>query len=424
MYVRGQKMSFLTLRFQDDVLEKDYFEVYFRKTIGHVRFSLIVGIFLYLIFGVLDGVVIPEAKAQAWFIRYVVVAPYLGLFFALSFSRHFKKIMQAGAVFLILLAGFGIIAMLVLSKPPGSHLYYAGLILVIMFSYTFLKLRFIYGTFASWVLVAGYAAAAGRSAAVNLPMMVNNLFFLVSANFIGMFASYQMELYVRKDYLQSRRLRAFEEKKHLLEKEKILKDLHDGVGGIATSIALLAETARSEASIEEVRKTLGSIFELSRESLTEIRGFMQSLDVRELDWESLIADLRHLGNNLLEARGIRFSLTASYADAQGRPDTLLYLNLFRIYKEAITNIVKHAGASVVHVIMDIAQERLLLSVEDNGQGLRQERTGGRGMASMRDRARDLGGSLSVQTGQGTRIVAEVPLPGKYLTSGMEIPSPS
>lgn len=423
MKVRDQKMRFLTIRFQDDVLEKDFFEDYFQKTIGHVRFSLIVGMFLYMIFGVLDGVIIPEAKAQAWLIRYVVVAPYVGFFFVLSFSRHFKKIMQAGMVFLILLSGFGIIAMLVLSQPPGSHLYYAGLILVIMFSYTFLKLRFIYGTFASWMLVAGYAAAVGRTADVNLPMMVNNLFFLVSANFIGMFASYQMELSIRKDYLQRRMIRGFEEKKRLLEKEKILKDLHDGVGGIATSIALLAETARSESSIVEVRKTLDSIFELSRESLTEIRGYIQSLDVKESDWESLIADLRHLGNNLLEARGIRFSLTASYGDARGGPDTLLYLNLFRIYKEAVTNIIKHADASVVSVIMDIAPERMLLSVEDNGEGFRQERAGGRGMASMRDRARDLGGSLSIQTGRGTKIVVEVPLPVKYLPSGMEIPSP-
>ncbi|HWR72067.1 MAG TPA: ATP-binding protein, partial [Nitrospirota bacterium] len=246
--------------------------------------------------------------------------------------------------------------------------------------------------------------------------------FLVSANFIGMFASYQMELSIRKDYLQRRLIRGFEEKKRLLEKEKILKDLHDGVGGIATSIALLAETARSESSIMEVRKTLDSIFELSRESLTEIRGYIQSLDVKELDWESLIADLRHLGNNLLEARGIRFSLTASYGDAQGRPDTLLYINLFRIYKEAITNIIKHANASVVSVIMDIAPERLLLTVEDDGVGLQQERAGGRGMASMRDRARDLGGLLTVQTGRGTKIVVDVPLPVKYRPTGMEIPS--
>lgn len=69
-----------------------------------------------------------------------------------------------------------------------------------------------------------------------------------------------------------------EEKRHARERERILKDLHDGIGGITTNISLLADMAQSASSHEEIRKALATISELSREGLSEIRGFMNSID--------------------------------------------------------------------------------------------------------------------------------------------------
>jgi signal transduction histidine kinase len=66
------------------------------------------------------------------------------------------------------------------------------------------------------------------------------------------------------------------------EKEKILKDLHDGIGGLTSNINLLAELAQKNDDLQAVRNSLATISELSRESLSEIRSFIQSLDAKEL----------------------------------------------------------------------------------------------------------------------------------------------
>ncbi len=424
MYLQDQKISAVTLRFLDGKLEREFFEDYFERTLRFVRFAIVSATVLYALFAILDISAIPESKEAAWIIRFGIFIPFSIFVLFLTTLRNYRQFMHFIMLGHAVVAGFGIIAMIVLAGPPGSYVHYSGLMLIILYMYTMIKLRFIYATIASWTFVVVYLLAAVFLNRAPFSILINNAFFLVSANLLGMIACYQIELYIRSDFLQRRRIRELEQKRHILEKEKILKDLHDGVGGIATSIALMAETAQSEASLREVRKALGSIFELSRESLTEIRGFTQSLDVKEMDWDSFSADLRHLGNNLLESVGIRFWLTSTCSDPSGRPDTLLYLNLFRIYKEALVNVIKHAQAKTVNVTLDVGPDRLQLLIEDDGIGIRKDRTGGRGLPSMQERARELGGEFAVLSERGTRIVVTIPLPAKYLPSGMEITQPA
>ena len=147
-----------------------------------------------------------------------------------------------------------------------------------------------------------------------------------------------------------------EEQRHQQEKEKILMDIHDGIGGITTNISLLAEVAKKASSPEEVNRTLSTISNLSRDGLLEIRNLMHSLDARELDWHTLIAELRNQGTSALESHKISFDMNTEMAQNPGRPGGLLYLNLFRIYREALTNVIKHAGASKVAVHFRVAQK--------------------------------------------------------------------
>jgi signal transduction histidine kinase len=86
------------------------------------------------------------------------------------------------------------------------------------------------------------------------------------------------------------------------------------------------------------------------------------------------------------------------------------MNLFRIYKESLANIIKHAEATTVDVRFSVEGGRVSLEVQDNGIGLDGKRANGRGLVNMTHRAQDMGGDLAVTTHNGTRLRLEFPAP--------------
>lgn len=214
--------------------------------------------------------------------------------------------------------------------------------------------------------------------------------------------------------------RIAEERRHVLEKEKILMDLHDGIGGITTNISILSELAQQTSDAEEIRKKLATISRLAREGITEIRGFMKSLDTQELTWRTLAAELRSQGTALLEPHAIAFDLESKVQDGPEQPGSLLWVNIFKIYKEALTNVVKHSKARTVAVKMQVTEQGLFMSIQDDGAGGDPAGGNGRGVANMKRRAAEVGGAVTVSSGRGTLVYMEIPLPIKYPIQGMEL----
>jgi PAS domain S-box-containing protein len=212
-----------------------------------------------------------------------------------------------------------------------------------------------------------------------------------------------------------------EEKRHLREKEKILMDLHDGIGGITTNISILSQMALDAADREHQMKMLTTISRLAGEGISEIRSFMHSLDSKELNWKTLATELRKLGTDMLETYNIRFSfiITKDIGDVDEQPGSLTWVNMFKIYKEALTNVIKHAKATEVSVSFSIGRDAVSLAVKDNGIGCNGTEGNGRGLANMRTRAEDIGGTVSLSNHDGTIISLLLPLPLKYPAGGME-----
>ena len=208
-----------------------------------------------------------------------------------------------------------------------------------------------------------------------------------------------------------------EEKRYRIEKEKILMDLHDGIGGITTNISILAELAQKTSALPEIKKTVSVISRLSKEGISEIRGFMHSLDNTDLNWRTLAVELRNQGTNMVEPHAITFALETSIDETHEQPGSLLWVNLFKIYKEALTNVIKHSRARNVKAKLQINQEKLLLLIEDDGVGLGEGRHG-RGLSNMRTRAEELGGRVTIQSSAGTQVRVELPLPVKYHVQGI------
>ncbi len=189
-------------------LEDEYFDDFYRSSLPIVRVALILGFALYSLFGFLDIWVVPLHKETIWLIRYAVVCPLLAVTFALSYTAVFNRYMQAIMTFVSFVAGFGIVVMIGVASESelGFKFYYAGLMLVLMWIYTLIRLRFIYATAVSWIITITYEVIAVKvnsllSSPDNLTVFINNNFFFISANVIGMFASFTIEWYMRKNFL-------------------------------------------------------------------------------------------------------------------------------------------------------------------------------------------------------------------------------
>lgn len=208
-------------------------------------------------------------------------------------------------------------------------------------------------------------------------------------------------------------------RKNSQERALMVQELHDGLGGLASNISLLAEVSARQSTDETVRRNLAAISEMARESLTEIRGFMHSLDDDEQDWNSFVADLRRFGTLSLEPHDIELQLTDAIRSNLPPASPWFRLNVFRIYREAIANIVRHAGARHVRVEIVARPGYFMLEICDDGNGFPGKAETGRGIAIMTARARKLGGNLRIsEVHPGTRLRLELPLPEKSPLSGM------
>ena len=197
----------LTLSFKNEA-ESEFLDRFFDRSLGQMRFALLLGIILYAAFGLLDAIAAPGQKTELWIIRYAIVCPLFALGWALSYTPHFKRYSQLILTILPFIAGLGIVVMTVLAPLPVNYLYPSGLILVLMWTFTFIRLRFFYAAICSILIVATYLVSAVMVGSTPAWIIVNNAFFLLTAFILGGFAAYSIELYERHDFLQTREIAA------------------------------------------------------------------------------------------------------------------------------------------------------------------------------------------------------------------------
>jgi signal transduction histidine kinase/ActR/RegA family two-component response regulator len=154
----------------------------------------------YGAFAFLDAVTVYSLKEVFWFIRFGIVFPVLISVFLFSYSKLFKKYMQFIISCIIFCTSFGIIVMIIYAAKVGNYSYYAGLILISIFGYTFSRARFIYASIAGWSIVISYLITAIWVSHTPVTILISNSSFFISANVIGMFISYFLELSARIEY--------------------------------------------------------------------------------------------------------------------------------------------------------------------------------------------------------------------------------
>ena len=193
--------------FMED-LEVLYYDDFYRISLPIVRVALVLGFCLYSLFGILDIWIVPVHKNAVWVIRYAIVCPALTAVFVITYSGIFKKYMQATLSVTGFLAGTGIVVMIGVSaeSEPCFKFYYAGLMIVIICVYSLVRLRFIYATAVCLLITIAYevnAVFVNRllDTSANTMVFINNNFFFIGANILGMFACFTIEWYMRKNFL-------------------------------------------------------------------------------------------------------------------------------------------------------------------------------------------------------------------------------
>jgi signal transduction histidine kinase len=201
------------------------------------------------------------------------------------------------------------------------------------------------------------------------------------------------------------------------ERKRLAADLHDGI--IQSLIGIWYRLQRISPEVEaEPQKWYGEISALTNvlnDQIQEIRRILYDLRPIILDNYGLIPAVESYVYNLQEQQNLPVALSITGENHRLAPK--IEVTLFRILQEALTNVIKHAGATRVKVGLAILEQEVTLSVEDNGSGINSARAGAPpsqnrlGLASIQERALLLGGVCGIDSrpGEGTRVCVRIPV---------------
>lgn len=220
------------------------------------------------------------------------------------------------------------------------------------------------------------------------------------------------ELKIRNKELQETRLSLV--KQDEIERRMLAADLHDQV---LNDMKLL--TQRFESFIESGdQESLQEVRSLSGKIMFELREVMESLCPSVLEHLGLVAAVEDCLRKGGERAGFKFRFRSTVKTEQLQALSLVEQSLFyRLVQESITNTCKHAGASVVRIVMDVVDNELLITITDDGIGIgsSKQRADSRGLRYMRLRADLIGATIAWKPGdndKGTRVEIRLDLTGR------------
>jgi PAS domain S-box-containing protein len=205
----------------------------------------------------------------------------------------------------------------------------------------------------------------------------------------------------------------------LQERERVARELHDGIGQVLGYVSIQVEATRKlleDGKAAAADTQLARLADVARDAHADVRGFILELRAAPSEQRFFLSALDRYLDGFGQNYGLQTELVVAPALEEGALGPEAQRQLFRIVQEALTNARKHAGARSVQVRLEAAGGLARLVVQDDGSGFNPARLawpdGNRfGLQFMRERAEELGGRFKVDSapGRGTRIVVEVPL---------------
>jgi signal transduction histidine kinase len=209
------------------------------------------------------------------------------------------------------------------------------------------------------------------------------------------------------------------ERQHELERERarIAQDLHDDLGAGLTEIGLLGGLLqKSAATSPRERQGIERIVRRCRDLVTALDEIVWAVNPRNDSTSSLTSYLARYAQAFLEPTSIRCRLEIEEMESQYPLNSEQRHNVFLAFKEALTNVARHSGASEVRIRIFLENKsRLVVCIEDNGQGLPPEvRESADGLINLRKRLASVGGDCDIASGQNGGVVVRMSLPAVSL----------
>jgi signal transduction histidine kinase len=203
------------------------------------------------------------------------------------------------------------------------------------------------------------------------------------------------------------------------ERRHIARELHDETGQALSSLLLGLSLMEKEAHRPEAVIARALELEVLADGMLEnLHRLAMNLRPASLDHLGLIPSLEQYVASFGEQHGLDVQFEAAGLAGERLPPSI-ETAMYRVVQEALTNIARHAKANHVDVLLKSRAERLLVIVEDDGIGFEVEKvmqTNRLGLVGMRERARMLGGTLTIEStpGAGTTVFVEVPYGDSHL----------
>jgi signal transduction histidine kinase len=201
------------------------------------------------------------------------------------------------------------------------------------------------------------------------------------------------------------------------ERRRIARELHDSVGQMLAALTMNLSAVRND--VERLAKTAAALTDsetLVREMSSEVRTISHLLHPPLLDEAGLSSALRWYVDGFAQRSGINVDL--DLPQDLGRLPSELETAIFRVVQECLTNIHRHSESAVARIRLRHRDKQILVDVQDEGKGIPPEKrelmassgTPGVGIRGMRERIRQLGGSLEIQSDDaGTLVAARLPV---------------
>ena len=247
-------------------------------------------------------------------------------------------------------------------------------------------------------------------------IVMSVLGLLVIAILIGYFISalvgQSMERQRLLDELTQTRaslLKAEREAGVLAERQRLSRDIHDTLAQQFTSIIMHLSAARL-GDATAIQTHLQQVEQAAREGLDESRRIIWDMRPQQLEGASLVESIEGVAARWSVENRVRVETAVT-----GSPhplDESVETALLRITQEALHNIKKHAKARDVNITLSYMPDLLALDIADNGKGFNTSRNGrGFGLKTMRERAEELGGTLTIESelGKGTAVAVSLPI---------------
>ena len=183
-----------------------------------------------------------------------------------------------------------------------------------------------------------------------------------------------------------------------IERTRIARDLHDDIGAMLLSVVY-------QSPVPEVS-------DMAREALAKLRTVIRSLEVDERCLSEVLPEWRRETKERCDAANIGLQWRQDALPRDPLLNPRQQINLWRLIQEAISNVIKHARARSIEALFSFDDDKLRVTVSDDGAGLGNNRAEGSGMNNMRRRARELGGDIrwEAAAGGGCRVIWTVPFP--------------